>query len=187
MILLLINLAIATTCSDGTYSSSSGRGTCSHHGGIAKTYAPYYPSINGQSVVSKPSDSIKTCPSGWRIPSDVSCGSTLSFEENKSSQTYSKPKSPTTKSHAFYKKQYLESVDKLRQTKDNIEHVEDAFLKFPSADKKWNKNWEEVRENFKQEWNRDMKSVLDKSKLLCDIYGDCKYYRKVLEKGFYYK
>ncbi len=33
-ILLIFNFSLATTCCDGTYSSSTGRGTCSHHGGV---------------------------------------------------------------------------------------------------------------------------------------------------------
>jgi len=40
---LLLSVALATPCSDGWKSSSSGSGTCSHHGGIAGGSSGYYP------------------------------------------------------------------------------------------------------------------------------------------------
>ncbi len=37
LFLAFISTADATTCADGWESPSTGRGTCSHHGGIART------------------------------------------------------------------------------------------------------------------------------------------------------
>jgi len=40
---LLLSMALATPCADGWQSSSSGSGTCSHHGGIVGGSSGYYP------------------------------------------------------------------------------------------------------------------------------------------------
>jgi len=42
LLILSIFTADATTCADGWESPSSGRGTCSHHGGIASGPIVYY-------------------------------------------------------------------------------------------------------------------------------------------------
>ncbi len=42
LIFLMFSYVFATTCADGSYSSSTGKGTCSHHGGVASSsYGSY--------------------------------------------------------------------------------------------------------------------------------------------------
>jgi hypothetical protein len=58
---LLLSVALATPCSDGWESSSSGSGTCSHHGGIAGGNSGYYPTYV------EPTARTTVAPTGWTV------------------------------------------------------------------------------------------------------------------------
>ena len=46
----LTTIANATPCNDGWESPSTGRGTCSHHGGIDRGSTRYYPATSPQVI-----------------------------------------------------------------------------------------------------------------------------------------
>jgi hypothetical protein len=62
---LLLSMALATPCADGWQSSSSGSGTCSHHGGIAGGSSGYYPTYSP--TYSAPKEKLQT----WTTKSGI--------------------------------------------------------------------------------------------------------------------
>lgn len=62
---LLLSMALATPCADGWQSSSSGSGTCSHHGGIAGGSSRYYPTYSP--TYSAPKEKLQT----WRTSKGI--------------------------------------------------------------------------------------------------------------------
>ncbi len=67
-LILLVQSALAgSVCADGWVSSSSGSGTCSHHGGVSKGtayFAPPFPTLNDQSdrtIVTKDGLDLRHC------------------------------------------------------------------------------------------------------------------------------
>jgi len=98
LILLIITKLIATSCCDGSYSSSSGRGTCSHHGGVCSGggYIPIEPSIpNGLSITCSSNQNIKlnwnnaSNASFYEIYYSPSCTSSYSYLDNSYFNSYS--------------------------------------------------------------------------------------------------
>ena len=60
---LLLSMALATPCADGWQSSSSGSGTCSHHGGIAGGSSGYYPNVSP--TYAAPAARTTAAATGW--------------------------------------------------------------------------------------------------------------------------
>ena len=97
-ILLIITKLIGTTCCDGTYSSSTGRGTCSHHGGVCNGgggYTPIEPSvpnglsiscINNQNITLNWNNASNT--SFYEIYYSPSCDYSYSYLDNSYSSSY---------------------------------------------------------------------------------------------------
>jgi len=97
LILLIISKLIATTCCDGSYSSSIGRGTCSHHGGVCDGggYTPINPTIpNGLSISCINNQNIKldwndaSNTSFYEIYYSPSCNFSYSYLDNSYSSSY---------------------------------------------------------------------------------------------------
>lgn len=97
LILLTIIKIFSTTCCDGSYSSSSGRGTCSHHGGVCNgtTYYNTTPSIptglkinyiNNQTIKLTWNNSYSS--SFYEIYYSPTCNSTYSYLDNVYSNSY---------------------------------------------------------------------------------------------------
>ena len=94
---MIISKLIATTCCDGSYSSSIGRGTCSHHGGVCDGggYTPINPTIpNGLSISCINNQNIKldwndaSNTSFYEIYYSPSCNFSYSYLDNSYSSSY---------------------------------------------------------------------------------------------------